>query len=77
MILNIKISVKVLGGRPGRGWQLCFPLWLRAIGSDFRLYDGSDLGAYLLMGRWGPDALAICRAHRGLPVVFLLLQCSV
>ena len=25
----------------------------------------------------GPDALAVCRAHRGLPVGFLLLQYSV
>ena len=25
----------------------------------------------------GPDALAVCRAHRGLPVGFLLLRCSV
>ena len=30
-------------------------------GSDFRLYDGSDLRTYLLM-RWkGPDALAVVR----------------
>ena len=34
-------------------------------------------GAYLLM-RWeGPDALALCQAHRGLPVGFLLLLYSV
>ena len=26
---------------------------------------------------WGPDALAVCRAHRGLPVGFLLLGYSV
>ena len=26
---------------------------------------------------WGPDALAVCRALRGLPVGFLLLRCSV
>ena len=25
----------------------------------------------------GPDALAVCRAHRGLPVGFLLLRYSV
>ena len=25
----------------------------------------------------GPDALAVCRAHRGLPVEFLLLRYSV
>ena len=25
----------------------------------------------------GPDALAVCRAHQGLPVGFLLLQYSV
>ena len=51
----------VLGGRPGRVWRLCFPLWLRAGGSDFRLYDGSDLKTYLLMEWWGPDALAVCQ----------------
>ena len=40
-------------------------------------YDGSDLKTYLLMRWQGPDALAVCRAHRGLPVGFLLLQYSV
>ena len=40
-------------------------------------YDGSDLKTYLLMRWWGPDALAVCRAHRGLPVGFLLLRYSV
>ena len=44
---------------------------------DFRLYDGSDLKTYLLMRYLGPDALAVCRAHRGLPVGFLLLRYSV
>ena len=33
--------------------------------SDVRLYDGSDLKTYLLMR---PDALAVCRADRDLPV---------
>ena len=46
-------------------------------GSDFRLYDGSDLKTYLLVRWWGPDALAVCWAHRGLPVGFLLLLYSV
>ena len=65
----------MLGGQPNHIWQLCFPLSLR--GSDFRLYDGSDLKTYLLM-RWeGPDALAVCRALRGLPDGFLLLRYSV
>ena len=45
--------------------------------SDFRLYEGSDLKTYLLMRWWVPDALAFCRAHRGLPVGFLLLRYSV
>ena len=44
---------------------------------DFRLYDGSDLKTYLLMRWLGPEALAVCRAHRGLPVGFLLLWYSV
>ena len=50
---------------------------MHAGGSDFGLCDGSDLGTYLLMGWWGPGALAVCRAHRGLPVGFLLLRYSV
>ena len=57
----------MLGGQPNHGWQLCFPLRLHASGSDFRLYDGSDLKTYLLMRWWGPDALAVCLAHQGLP----------
>ena len=35
----------MLGGRPGQGWRLCFPLWLHAGGSGFGLYGGSHLGA--------------------------------
>ena len=35
------------------------------------------LKTYLLMRWYGPDALAVCRAHRGLPVGFLLLLYSV
>ena len=67
----------MLDGQADHGWQLCFPLELYASGSDFRLYDGSDLKTYLLM-RWkGPDALAVCQAYRGLPVGFLLLGYSV
>ena len=50
---------------------------MHAGGSDFRLYDGSDLKTYLLMRGQGPDTLAVCRAHRGLPVGFLLLRYSV
>ena len=46
-------------------------------GSDFRLYNGSDLQTYLLM-RWkGPDILAVCQALQGFPVGFLLLRYSV
>ena len=41
----------MLGDQPNHGWKLCFPLKLHAGGSDFRLYDGSDLKAYLVM-RW-------------------------
>ena len=57
----------MLRGQPNHGWQLCFPLELHAGGSDFRLYNDSDLKTYLLMRWWGPDALAVCLAHRGLP----------
>ena len=67
----------MLGSQPNHGWQLCFPLLLHAGGLDFRLYDGSDLKTYLLMRWLGPDALAVCLAHRGLPVGFLLLRYSV
>ena len=30
-------------------------------GSDFRLYDGSELNTYLLMRWLGPDALAVVK----------------
>ena len=49
----------VLGGQHGRGYRLCFPLWLHACGPGFGLCGGSGLGAYLLVGWfWGPGALA-------------------
>ena len=67
----------VLGGRPGRGWRRCSPLWLLAGGSGFGLCGGSDLEACLLMRWWGLGALAVCRARQGLPVGFLLLRCLV
>ena len=35
------------------------------------------LKTYLLMRWYGPDALAVCRAPKGLPVGFLLLLYSV
>ena len=41
------------------------------------LYDGSDLKTYLLMRWWEPAALAVCRAHQGLPVGFFVLRYSV
>ena len=67
----------MLGSQLNYGWQLYFPLLLHAGGSDFRLYDGSDLKTYLLMRWLGPDALSVCWAHQGLPVGFLLLRYSV
>ena len=42
---------------------------------DFEI-DGSDLKTYLLMTWSGPDAMAVCQAHRGLPVGFCLLMYS-
>ena len=51
----------MLGGQPNHGWQLFFPLQLHAGGSDFRLFNGSDLTTYLLMRWYGPDALAVVR----------------
>ena len=50
---------------------------MHANGSYFRLYDGSDLRTYLLVRWLGPDALAVCRAHWGFPVGFLLFWYSV
>ena len=68
----------MLGGQPNHGWQLCFPLYLNGGGSDFRLYDGSNLKTYLFLMRWlGHDVLAVRQAHWGLPVGFLLLLYSV
>ena len=46
-------------------------------GSDFRLYDGSNLKTYQLMRWLGPDALAVCMANRDLPFGILLLRFSV
>ena len=46
-----------------------------AVGSDFELCGGSGLGTCLLMGWWGPGALAVCQASGDLPVGFLLLRC--
>ena len=46
--------------------------------TSFDLYDGSDFKkTYLLMRWYEPDALAVSRDHRGLPVGFLLLRYSV
>ena len=50
----------MFGGQPGHSWQLFFPLWLHAGGSDFGLYDGSDLWTCLLVGRWGGGSLVLC-----------------
>ena len=61
-----------------RSWLAAlFPSLVTLQWVGFRLYDGSDLGTCLLVGWWGPGALAVCQAHRGLPVGFLLLRCSV
>ena len=53
-----------------------FPMWYPGSGLDFRLYDGSDLKTSI-EEMVGPDALAVCQAHQGLPVGFLLLRYSV
>ena len=34
---------------------------MHAGGSNFRLYDGSELKTYLLIRLWGPDVLAVVR----------------
>ena len=58
------------------GWQLCFPLWLHAGGSDFTLYDGSNLKTSIdeMVGAW---CFGCCQAQQGLPDGFLLLRFSV
>ena len=55
----------MLGDQPNHGWQLCFPLYLHAGGSDFRLYDDGSINEIVGDG-----------THRGLPVGFLLLRNS-
>ena len=56
----------MLDGQSNHCWQLCFPLKSHAGGSDFRLYDGSDLSI---------DEMV--KAHRGLPFGFILHRYSV
>ena len=72
----------MLGGQPNHSRQLCFPLKLHTDGSDFRLYNGSDLKTYLLMRWQGPDALAVVRPTGGylldfLAPVFSFIYCGV
>ena len=67
----------MLGGQPNHGGQLSFPFKLHAGGSDFSLYDGSDLKTFLLMIWYGPDAFDCWKGHGGLPVGFILLRYSV
>ena len=40
----------ILEGQPNHGWQFCFHPKLHAGGSDFILYEGSDLTYFLI--RW-------------------------
>ena len=54
----------MLGLWPGRGWWLCFPLWLRAGGSGVGLGDGPEMGLFVLVG-WGRGFFVCCLAHRG------------
>ena len=67
----------MLGGQPNHGWQLCFPFYLHAGGSGFRLYDGSNLKTFLFDKMLGPDALAVVRPTGVYPFEFLLLRYSV
>ena len=54
------------------GWQLCFPLCM-PVG---RTSDYEDLSIGVIVGGGGADALAVCRALRGLPVGFLSFASS-
>ena len=49
------------------GWQHCFPLYGNASGSDFILYDSSDLSFDEMVGAW---CFGCWQAHRGLPAGF-------
>ena len=40
-------------------------------------WTSDSIKTYLLIRWWGPDALTVCQAHRGLPVGFLLIRYSV
>ena len=52
--------------------NFAFLFKLHANGSEFRLYYGSDLKKDLSIDMMvKPVALAVCRAHQGLPVGFL------
>ena len=56
----------MLDNQPNHGWQLCFLLLMHASGSDFSLFDGSDLtmflkGYPLSIGEMVGDALAVVR----------------
>ena len=68
------------GCQPNHGWQLCFPLQLHAGGSDFRLYDGSDLRTYLFDEMVGAACFGCLSGPPGftfVPVGFFLLRYSV
>ena len=45
--------------QPNHGWQLCFPLYLHAGGTDLSLYDGSDIKTYLYRRGLGPDLVSV------------------
>ena len=66
----------MLGSQPIDNCQLCFPLKMHASGSDLRLYDGSNLKAYLLMRGLGPDAVSVV-SHTGFNCWIFLLRHSV
>ena len=68
-------TVCVFGVWPGRGWWLCFPLWLRADGSGVGLGGGPGVKLFILVGL-GRSFFVCCLAHRGSTIGFLLLQCS-
>ena len=58
--------------------NFAFLFKLHASVSEFRLYDGSNLKKDLSIDEMvKPVALAVCQAHRGLPVGFLLFRYSV
>ena len=72
----VRRPVCVLSVWPGRGWLLCFSLWLRAGGSGVGLGGCPGMELFFFFCWMGPGFFVCCLARRGSAVGFLLLQYS-